>query len=314
MPYHAAVMALHAAVALLAGSAVALELIPTKRTILVDEPLVVTLLAAGRGGADAAAAAGATYFLIEEGKQTRRYTRKAFAAVPREPSRPPVLAGRLVLQDIVLGFDAETNDWAFPRPGRYRLTAVHDEPGGASVHSNTVSIEVREPEGVDAEAHEALRPLRSTDLAAAINEQEPATALEPLAGRYPDSAYLHLPRAYDLLRRLHHAARGVDPYGAGAARQADVADAARRQELARGYYRALRPLLADMSEINGPLQPELLMRLAEVERSLGDARSQKAILRRVAHEFRRRPAGERAARELKDLARDEKIRRKLLSR
>ena len=311
MAYHAAVSAPLAAVALLASTALSLELVPSKRTILVDEPLLVTLVAAGRGEAYFGDEAGGPYFVIEEGQQQRKYMRRAFVAVQREPARKRALSGRPLLWDAVLGFDHETSDWAFPRAGRYRLTAVYDEAGVLSARSNTVTIEVREPVGMDAEAHDALRPFRSTDLAAAVNEQMPSRALEPVGGKYPDSAYFYFPRAHDLYGRLHHAARGVDPFGPDPDRQGDVADAARRQELARGYFRALRPLLSDLAEMRGPLQPDLLFRLADLDRALGDHASQKAILRRVAHHFPRRPAGERAARELKSLKNDEKMRREL---
>jgi hypothetical protein len=310
MAYHAAVSALLAAVALLAGPALRLELVPTKRTILVDEPLVVTVMAAGRGDVQFGDETAPLSFVIEEGHQSRRYMRKHFAAVQRESPRSVALGGRPLLWDVVLGFDGETNDWAFPRAGRYRLTAVYDEPGGLNARSNTVTIEVREPEGAEAEAHEALSALRVSDLAVAVNEQDASPELEAVAARHPTSAYVYLPRAYGLIARVHKAAQGKDP--SVRAPQGDIGDAAKRQELARHHSAALRPLVEEMAETRGPLQPDLLLSLANLARVLGDYSSHRALLRRVSHQFPHRPAGERAARELKSLKNDEKIRRQLV--
>lgn len=304
-----AIVAAPSALAADSSPALFLELASTKHTILVDEPLVVTLVVAGRG--EVFLSAGHLQIVIESPEGPRVYKRKQFVSTWEDPPRKTALSRKPLVRDWVLGFDGNTGQWAFPRAGRYRVTVVHNEPGLHETRSNTVTIEVREPEGAEAEAHEALQPFLAGDIAAAVNEQGTPPAVASLAARYPDSAYSYLPRVYDLYGRLHHAARGVDPFSEEPGRQGDVVDAARRQELARGYYRALRPLLADLADVRGPLQPDLLLRLADVDRALGDYAGQKAILRKVAHQFPRRPAGEHAARELKSLKNDEKIRREL---
>jgi hypothetical protein len=99
----------------------------------------------------------------------------------------------------------------------------------------------------------------------------------------------------------------VDPAAADRDLQRDVVGAARRKELSRRYYEALRPEASELAAIEGPLQPDLMLRLATLEQGLGDAASEKAILRRIAKAFSYRPAGQRAAQQLKSLAGGERI-------
>jgi hypothetical protein len=290
---------------------VALELLSTRRTILVDEPLVVTLLQSSAADVPFGDERRAPYLVIESEGQSRRYRPKPFVSTWPDPPRTANPDRHPFAWDVVLGVDAETDDWAFPRAGRYRVTAVYEDPGAADARSNTVKIEVREPEGVEADAHEALRRFRGAALAAAVNGRMMPRELEPFAARYPASVYVYLPRVYDLFERLHHAGRGVDPGSEDRARQGDVLDAARRQDLSRRYYRALMPLATELASMPGPLQPDLMLKLAGLQRALGDAASQKAMLRKVARAFPQRPAGQQARQELKRLAADERIRREL---
>jgi hypothetical protein len=270
-----------------------------KTRIVVDEPVVVTVTFSGFRDVylGQSLARDNPYFavLIDRGAGYSPFSYKLFMSTNSEPSGRRPLKGKPLVMDVPLSFDNTLGDWAFPKPGRYSVVAEYRHSAGATLRSNVINITAVAPTGEEAEAHEALKPLRSTTLVEV--EMGPANLgkLASYAERFPRSVYLQRARVQDLEYRIDQAREGRDPDG-----QEGPVPTARDavRELSAKYMARLLPLAEELAGIEGSFQPRALFTLALVQNANGDKAGRKRTLERLVAEFPGRWNAQEARKEL----------------
>ncbi len=109
---------------------------------------------------------------------------------PGLPKKALEPSAAIVHRQIVL-YNALTKDYAFPKPGVYKIRAVYHRYGFApDVESNTIQIEVKMPTGTDAEALRLFKSKEVADLIMNVNEDSKAVEnLELLISRHGSTLY-----------------------------------------------------------------------------------------------------------------------------
>lgn len=146
-----------------------------------------------------------------------------------------------------------------------------------AIRSNTATIQVRAPEGTEAEVFRRIQRLGWRFLAMSTPERV-VTQLVPLVDEFPESVYLQRTRVNDLLSR--------------------VAKNPTQAELP-----ALIELAQTLSEIDSPFAATALLTLAELQERAGDVLQARASLERLLRDFPDRAAADAARDELKQLDR-----------
>jgi hypothetical protein len=165
----------------------------------------------------------------------------------------------------------------------------------STLRSNVVTVTVVAPTGEEAEAHDALKPFRTTALLEVEAGPAPLRNLAPYAERFPRSVYLQRARINDLDYRIDQAREGKDPDG-----QDNPVPTARDavRELSAKYMARLVPLAEELAAIEGSFQPRALFTLALVQNANGDKEGRKRTLNRIVAEFPGRWDAQEARKEL----------------
>jgi len=231
--------------------------------------------------------------LIDRGSGFLPYVEYVLSPAPEHEELGRVPAG--ITRELLLGYDAATRDWTFRAPGTYRLVVEYQQPTGAPVRSNVVTLTVQAPTGADKEVHDAL--LQVGPQLVVPHESGPLEPwIQSLVRDSPRSAYLQGRRMRDLESRMYDIGNGYEP---GHIPQAGTPDYPppgpdMRPETVRARAQSLLPLAVELGEIPGPFQPDALLKLGELYCMNGEVERGREVFERIAREFPDREAARKA--------------------
>lgn len=277
-----------------------------KTQLLLGEPLVLSEVI--EGSVPIHADAGLTsdsshhHLLIDRGAGFTKYRRESFSgccviASMHVPSPKP--------GDLIFVYDANLQDWAFPRPGKYRVVDEYADETVGRVRSNVVTISVVAPTGDEKAVFEQLYAREPKYTLDAHVPSGLGNTLAALVKQFPKSVYLQEPRLNDLKGRWGEFADGFDPD----TREPFAEDYDTRLRLARErvaeFRQRLLPEAEALAEIESQFQPEALLTLAQLYGATGDSAAARRTYQRLVQEFPDRGAAWDARKALKKGNEDE---------